>query len=71
MSRIGNCWDKAVAESFFHTLKVELFKNEPLTDRERLKHQVFEYIEVDYNKISLHSAIGYLSPDNYELKNIA
>jgi putative transposase len=71
MSRKGNCWDNAVAESFFHTLKVELLKDEPLTDRETLKQQVFEYIEVDYNKTRRHSAIGYLSPENYELKKVA
>lgn len=71
MSRKGNCWDNAVAESFFHTLKVELLKDEPLTDRATLKQQVFEYIEVDYNKTRRHSAIGYLSPENYELKKTA
>lgn len=67
MSRKGNCWDNAVAESFFHTLKVELLKDEPLTDRVTLQQQVFEYIEVDYNKTRRHSAIGYHSPENYEL----
>jgi transposase InsO family protein len=71
MSRKGNCWDNAVAESFFHTLKVELLKDEPLTDRATLKQQVFEYIEVDYNKTRRHSAIGYLSPENYESKKVA
>jgi putative transposase len=71
MSRKGNCWDNAVAESFFHTLKVELLKDEPLTDRVTLQQQVFEYIEVDYNKTRRHSAIGYLSPENYELKKVA
>lgn len=71
MSRKGNCWDNAVAESFFHTLKVELLKDEPLTDRNTLKQQVFEYIEVDYNKTRRHSSNGYLSPENYEMKNIA
>jgi putative transposase len=71
MSRKGNCWDNAVAESFFHTLKVELLKDEPLTDRVTLQQQVFEYIEVDYNKTRRHSAIGNLSPENYELKNVA
>lgn len=71
MSRKGNCWDNAVAESFFHTLKVELLKDEQLTDRKTLKQQVFEYIEVDYNKTRRHSSNGYLSPENYEIKNIA
>lgn len=71
MSRKGNCWDNAVAESFFHTLKVELLKDQQLTDRVTLQQQVFEYIEVDYNKTRRHSAIGYLSPENYELKKAA
>ena len=71
MSRKGNCWDNAVAESFFHTLKVELLKDEPLTDWDTLKQQVFEYIEVDYNKTKRHSAIGYLNTENYESKKIA
>jgi transposase InsO family protein len=71
MSRKGNCWDNAGAESFFYTLKVELHKDEPLTDRATLKQQIFEYIEVVYNKTRRHSAIGYLSLENYELKKIA
>ncbi len=53
----GNCWDNAVAESFSHMVKVELLKDEPLTDRATLKQQVFEYIEADYNKTRRHSAI--------------
>ncbi len=59
-----------MAESFLHTLKVKLLKDEPLTDRASLKQKVFEYIEVDYNKTRRHSAIGYLSPENYESKKI-
>ena len=71
MSRKGNCWDNAVAESFFHSLKVEALQDEPIMDRETMKQHVFAYIEVDYNKTRRHSALGYLSPENFELKNSA
>ncbi|WP_127347817.1 IS3 family transposase [Pseudidiomarina mangrovi] len=71
MSRKGNCWDNACAESFFHSLKVEALQDEPIMDRENMRRAVFEYIEVDYNKTRRHSAIGYLSPENFELKNSA
>ena len=71
MSRKGNCWDNACAESFFHSLKVEAIQDEPIMDRETMRQHVFEYIEVDYNKTRRHSALGYLSPENYELKNSA
>ena len=47
MSRKGNCWDNAVAESFFHSLKVEALQDEPIMDRETMRQHVFEYIEVD------------------------
>ena len=50
MSRKGNCWDTACAESFFHSLKVEALQDEPIMDRENMRWAVFEYIEVDYNK---------------------
>lgn len=71
MSKKGDCWDNACAESFFHSLKVEAIHDEPLTSRKEMRQTVFEYIEVDYNKTRRHSAIGYLSPENFELKNIA
>lgn len=71
MSRKGNCWDNAVAESFFHSLKVEAINDEPLMDRETMRQTVFEYIEIDYNRTRRHSALGYLSPANYESKNVA
>ncbi|MGI0154390.1 IS3 family transposase, partial [Pseudidiomarina sp. WS423] len=71
MSRKGNCWDNVCAESFFHSLKVEALQDEPIMDRENMRRAVFEYIEVDYNKTRRHSAIGYLSPENFELKNSA
>lgn len=71
MSRKGNCWDNACAESFFHSLKVEALKYEPLKDRESMRQSIFEYIEVDYNRTRRHSANGYLSPDNFELMKTA
>jgi putative transposase len=67
MSRKGNCWDNAVAESFFHTLKVELTHHENFLTREEAKLKIFEYIEIYYNKIRIHSANDYLSPADYEM----
>ncbi len=66
MSRKGDCWDNACAESFFHSLKVELIMGEPLQNREKTREAIFEYIEVDYNRIRRHSANGFMSPERYE-----
>lgn len=66
MSRKGNCWDNAVAESFFHTLKTELTYLQKFKTREEAKHAIFEYIEVFYNRIRVHSSNDYLSPADYE-----
>ena len=73
MSRKGNCWDNAVAESFFHTLKTELIYMEKYETREAAKQSIFNYIEVYYNRIRLHSVLGYIAPDVFEqqLKNVA
>ena len=71
MSRKGNCYDNAVAESFFHTLKVELIHGERFISREQLRRAVFEYIEVDYNRNRRHSALGYISPTAFEAKRVA
>ena len=71
MSRKGNCWDNACAESFFHSLKVESIQGEELMDKKMMRQNVFEYIEIDYNKKRRHSALGYLSPVNFEMKNVA
>ena len=68
MSRRGNCWDNAVVESFFSTLKRELFLDEPLQDRQRTAQVVFEYIEAYYNRKRRHSSLGYLTPEKYEEK---
>ena len=66
MSRKGNCWDNAVAESFFHTLKTEVIYLEDFDTREQTQTAVFEYIEVFYNRQRCHSANGYLAPLAYE-----
>jgi putative transposase len=66
MSRKGNCWDNAVAESFFHTLKTALIYVEDFDTHEQTRTAVFEYIEVFYNRQRCHSANGYLAPLAYE-----
>ena len=64
MSGKGNCYDNAVAESFFHTLKTELVYHERYQTRNQARNSLFEYIEVFYNRIRKHSALGYKSPEN-------
>ena len=71
MSRKGNCWDNAGAESFFHSLKVEALYGEPPMNRKQMKQTVLEYLEVDYNRTRRHSAIGYLSPEQFETLNVS
>jgi transposase InsO family protein len=66
MSRKGNCWDNAVAESFFATLKAELVYGQVWLTRHDLRAAVFEYIEVFYNRRRLHSSIGYKTPAQLE-----
>ncbi|CAM4260466.1 IS3 family transposase [Corallococcus exiguus] len=66
MSRKGNCWDNAVAESFFSTLKLELVYVTRFKTREQARCALFEYIEVFYNRKRRHSALGYLSPVEFE-----
>ena len=66
MSRKGNCWDNAVAESFFHTLKAELVHHEDFQTRDEAKQAIFEYIEVYYNRQRKHSGNGYMAPFKYE-----
>lgn len=65
MSRKGNCWDNAVAESFFKTIKTELIYNLKFQTIRQAKLAIFEYIETWYNKKRRHSALGYLSPESY------
>lgn len=66
MSGKGNCYDNAVAESFFHTLKVEAIHGERFVTRQQLRQAIFEYIEVDYNRHRRHSAANYLPPMIFE-----
>jgi transposase InsO family protein len=66
MSRKGNCWDNAVAESFFATLKVELVYQTTFQTRDEARSELFEYIEVFYNRVRRHSALGYISPADFE-----
>ena len=66
MSRKGDCWDNAVAESFFGTLKTELAHRSRWKTRSHARTAIFEYIEVFYNRKRRHSYLGYLSPAQYE-----
>lgn len=66
MSSSGNCYDNAITESFFHTLKTELVNFEKYETREQAKRSIFQYIEIFYNRQRLHSAIGYSSPVEFE-----
>lgn len=66
MSRKGNCWDNAVAESFFATLELELILNADWATRDEARRAIFRYIETWYNRERRHSTIGYVSPATYE-----
>lgn len=66
MSRKGNCYDNAFAETFFATLKKELIYTKEYNTKDQAKKEIFEYIEVWYNKSRLHSSLGYLSPIQFE-----
>ena len=66
MSRKGNCWDNAVAESFFKTMKTEMVYHENFINRVQAKLAIFEYIEVWYNRKRRHSTLGYLTPQEFE-----
>jgi putative transposase len=67
MSRKGDCWDNAVAESFFATLKKELIRDRAIDTREHTRAEVFEYIEVFYNRQRAHSLLNYETPDAFEI----
>jgi putative transposase len=66
MSGKGNCWDNAVMESFYRTLKVELIYQNQYETRREAQRDIFEYIEVFYNRERLHSSLGYYTPEEYE-----
>jgi len=70
MGSRGDCWDNAVAESFFATLKKkELIHRRSWPARQELRREVFDYIEIFYNATRRHSTLGMLSPARYEEKN--
>ena len=71
MSRRGDCWDNAVAESFFHSLKVERLYDRRYVTRDEARIDLHDYIERFYNRLRRHSTLGYLSPVMYELRNAA
>lgn len=66
MSSTGNCYDNAVVESFFHTLKTEHVYQQRFVTREEAKRSIFEYVEIFYNRQRMHSFLEYLSPEEYE-----
>jgi putative transposase len=68
MSRKGNCWDNAVAESFFGALKSEMIYHHDFKTREQAQDSTFNYIEIFYNKRRLHSGLGYITPERQDLK---
>ena len=71
MSRKGNCYDNAVAESFFHTLKTEHVYDYRYETRAEARQSIFDYIEMFYNRQRRHSALGYRSPVSFELEAMA
>ena len=66
MSRRGNCWDNAVAESFFSTLKNELIHHCDFQTRDEAKAAIFDYIELFYNRKRIHQSLGYRTPEQVE-----
>ena len=70
MSRTGDCWDNAVTESFFATLKTELIHRQPWPTRRAATDAVADYIEGFYNPYRLHSSLGYLSPNAFERRHV-
>src|SRR6201987_1084454 len=71
MSAQGNCYDNAKAEAFFSTLKTECFPPNQLFGSKALaRREIFEYIEVYYNNQRLHSALGYQTPSQFEVRSV-
>lgn len=66
MSRKGNCWDNAVVESFFHTLKTRLTHHRRYSTMEELNRDIYWYIEIYYNRVRKHSANNWLTPEQME-----
>jgi transposase InsO family protein len=71
MSKKGDCYDNAAMESWNHSFKVEAVHGERFQTRSEAKYQVFEYIEVYYNRKRLHSKLGFVSPEAFEAKKVA
>jgi transposase InsO family protein len=71
MSRRGDCYDNACAESFFHSFKIELNHGTRFSTREALRREVFQYIETYYNVVRRHSALGHMSPAAFETQKVA
>jgi putative transposase len=71
MSKKGDCYDNAAMESWNHSFKVEAVHGERFKTRSEVRHQVFDYIEVYYNRKRLHSKLGYLSPVEFENKKVS
>jgi len=69
MSGKGNCYDNAITETFFSLLKRELVYLTEFETREQARREIFEYIEIFYNRQRIHSSLGYLSPVEFEMKN--
>lgn len=70
MSRKGNVWDNAPMESFFAQVEIELLQRRHFKTRTQAMQEVFEYIEVFYNRIRIHSSLGYLSPAEFEARYV-
>ena len=66
MSRKGNCWDNSPSEAFFSTLKLELVYGKTFMTKQEALSCIFEFIEIDYNRLRLHSTLGYKSPYQFE-----
>ena len=71
MSKKGDCYDNAAMESWNHSLKVEAVHGERFVTRQAAKAQLYDYIEVYYNRQRLHSRLGYLSPEAFEVQQVA
>lgn len=69
MSRKGNCYDNAAMESFWSTLKLELIYRRDLSSARQARSEIFDYVEIFYNRQRAHSALGYLSPIDFESLN--
>jgi transposase InsO family protein len=66
MSRRGNCYDNATMESFWSTLKAECLAGQPPATHQQARQMIFEYVETSYNRVRLHSSLGYQSPVDFE-----